>query len=347
VATRFRDGPISRPDSRRNSISTMTTQTVPDIQGDEETPHAIYLMGPTASGKTSVALELANRFPVEIISVDSAQVYRRMNIGTAKPDVSTRLKHPHHLIDIIDPTESYSAAQFRDDAVSIMDDIVSRGRIPLLVGGTMLYFKSLREGLSDLPSADEETRLMIDALAQDAGWPALHEELSRIDPQTAGRIDVNDSQRIQRALEVHYLTGKTMSELLEESQPEHLRYRLTGIALVPSDRAQLHDRIAARFEEMLELGLIAEVRELRAEYDLTPDMPSMRCVGYRHVWQYLDGEIGLPALREKGIAATRQLAKRQLTWMRSMDDLIEFDCLLDDLPERIEDTLSEQIGMRR
>jgi tRNA dimethylallyltransferase len=324
----------------------MTTQAALDMQTDKETPSAIFLIGPTASGKTAVALELAKHFPVEIISVDSAQIYRRMNIGTAKPDARTRLNHPHHLIDIIDPSESYSAAQFRDDAVSIMDDIVNRRRIPLLVGGTMLYFKALREGLSDLPSADEATRLMIDALAQDAGWAALHEELSRIDPESAARIDVNDAQRIQRALEVHYLTGKTMSELLRESQPENLRYRLTGIALVPSDRAQLHERIAKRFEEMLELGLIAEVRELRAEYDLTPDMPSMRCVGYRHVWQYLDGEYSLSTLREKGIAATRQLAKRQLTWMRRMDDLIEFDCLLDGLSDRIGETLSEHLVMR-
>ncbi len=322
----------------------MTTQTAPGVRTDEQMPQAIFLMGPTASGKTAVALELAEHFPVEIISVDSAQIYRRMNIGTAKPDVGTRLKHPHHLIDIIDPSESYSAAQFRDDAVSIMDDIVSRGHIPLLVGGTMLYFKALREGLSDLPSADEPTRRMIETLAQETGWPALHDELSRIDPVIAGRIEVNDTQRIQRALEIHYLTGKTMSELLEESHPEDLRFRLTEIALVPSDRARLHERIELRFEEMLELGLIAEVRELREQYDLTPDMPSMRCVGYRHVWQYLDGEFGLPALREKGVAATRQLAKRQLTWLRGMDDLIEFDCLLGDLPEQIGETLSERIA---
>jgi tRNA dimethylallyltransferase len=321
----------------------MTTQAAPDIRTGKETPPAIFLMGPTASGKSAVALELAKHLPVEIISVDSAQIYRRMNIGTAKPDVGTRLKYTHHLIDIIDPTESYSAAQFRDDAVPIMDDIVNRGRTPLLVGGTMLYFKALREGLSDLPSGDEATRQMIEALAQEAGWAALHEELSRIDPVAAARIDINDTQRIQRALEIHYLTGRTMSELLEESDPEDLRYQITGIALVPSDRAQLHNRIELRFEEMLELGLIAEVRVLREEYDLAADMPSMRCVGYRHVWQYLDGEFGLPALREKGVAATRQLAKRQLTWLRGMDDLIEFDCLLDDLAERVGETLSERL----
>jgi len=309
-------------------------------------PPAIFLMGPTASGKTAVALELAKHLPVEIISVDSAQVYRRMNIGTAKPDVATRLRHPHHLVDIIDPSDSYSAAQFRDEALSIMDDIVSRGRVPLLVGGTMLYFKALREGLNDLPSADAATRQMIEALAQEAGWPALHEELSRIDADTAARIDVNDAQRIQRALEIYYLSGRTMSELLAQSPPEALRFELTEIALVPSDRAQLHTRIEARFEEMLELGLIGEVRALREEYELRPDMPSMRCVGYRQAWQYLDGEFGLPALREKGVAATRQLAKRQLTWLRSMDNLIEFDCLLENLPERVCETLSERLAKR-
>jgi tRNA dimethylallyltransferase len=324
----------------------MTTETTPDKQTGRETPVAVFLMGPTASGKTAVALELAKHFPVEIISVDSAQIYRRMNIGTAKPDVATRLKYPHHLIDIIDPTESYSAARFRNEAVSIMDDIVSRGRVPLLVGGTMLYFKALREGLNDLPSADKATRLMIETLAQEAGWPALHEKLSRIDADTAARIDVNDAQRIQRALEIHYLTGKTMSELIEKSLQKELPFALTEIALVPSDRAQLHSRIEMRFEKMLELGLIDEVRELRDHYDLTPDMSSMRCVGYRHAWQYLDSEFSLPVLREKGIAATRQLAKRQLTWLRGMDNLIQFDCFLDDLPERIGETLSEHLANR-
>lgn len=321
-------------------------QTAPETRTHKEMPPAIFLMGPTASGKTAVALELAKHLPVEIISVDSAQIYRRMNIGTAKPDVGTRLRHPHHLIDIIDPSESYSAAKFRDEALSIMDDIVSRGRVPLLVGGTMLYFKALREGLNDLPSADSATRRLIETLAQEAGWPALHEELSRIDADTAARIDIHDAQRIQRALEIHYLTGRTMSELLAQSPPEELRFELTEIALVPSDRAQLHSRIEMRFEEMLELGLIGEVRALREEYDLTPDMPSMRCVGYRHVWQYLDGEFGLPALREKGVAATRQLAKRQLTWLRRVDNLIEFDCLPEDLPERVGETLSERLANR-
>jgi len=303
-------------------------------------PPAIFLMGPTASGKTAVALELSKHLPVEIINVDSAQVYRHMNIGTAKPDVSTRLRHPHHLIDIIDPTESYSAAQFRDDAAGLMQDIVARGRIPLLVGGTMLYFKALREGLSDLPSADDATRHVIELMAQEAGWPALHAELERIDPQTAERIDINDVQRIQRALEIHYLTGKTMSELIAENPPQKLPYRIAEVALLPSERAQLHERIAVRFEEMLELGLLSEVRQLREEFALTAGMPSMRCVGYRQVWQYQDGEFGLGTLREKGIAATRQLAKRQLTWLRGMHGLMEFDCLADDLAARVHEHLA-------
>lgn len=311
---------------------------------DADLPPAVFLMGPTASGKTAVALELAEQLPVEIISVDSAQIYRHMNIGTAKPDQSTRLRYPHHLIDIIDPTESYSAAQFRDDAWQLMADIAGRGRIPLLVGGTMLYFKALREGLSDLPSADQAMRQVIEMMAQEAGWPALHAELERIDPQAAERIDVNDVQRIQRALEVHYLTGKTLSELIAERPQQQLPYRLIEVALLPSDRAVLHERIATRFEDMLELGLLSEVRQLREAYALTAQMPSMRCVGYRQVWQYLEGEFGLAALREKATAATRQLAKRQLTWLRSMNDVLEFDCLADDLPQQVRESLAVRLG---
>ena len=323
----------------------MAAQAV-DNTTDVQLPDAILLMGPTASGKSTVALDLARHLPVEIVSVDSAQVYRRMNIGTAKPDVSTRLRHPHHLIDIIDPTESYSAAQFRDDAISIMADIVERGRVPLLVGGTMLYFKALREGLSDLPAADEATRQVIEIMAQEAGWPALHAELGRIDPQAAARIDAHDVQRIQRALEVHYLTGKTMSELIAAGPRQTLPYRLTEVALLPSERSELHDRIASRFEEMLELGLIGEVRELRQDPDVTEDMPSMRCVGYRQVWQYLDGSFGLSTLREKAVAATRQLAKRQLTWLRGMEGVLEFDCLRDGLSERVGEMLAARLAER-
>lgn len=308
-----------------------------------ELPPAILLMGPTASGKTGVALELSRRLPVEIISVDSALVYRDMDIGTAKPDRETRSQVRHHLIDIIEPTANYSAAQFRDDALEIMADIVERGRVPLLTGGTMLYFKALREGLSDLPAANEDTRLVIDAMADDVGWPAIHRELERIDPITARRLDPNDSQRIQRAMEIFYLSGKTMSELIATGKPAELPYRLISMALVPDDRSVLHRRIADRFELMLELGLINEVRELRDKYDLKPGLPSMRCVGYRQAWQYLDGEFGLGTLREKAIAATRQLAKRQLTWLRATNDVREFDCLADDLQEQIEAWLPEQI----
>ncbi|MEK6209126.1 MAG: tRNA (adenosine(37)-N6)-dimethylallyltransferase MiaA [Pseudomonadota bacterium] len=292
-------------------------------------------MGPTASGKTGVALELARHFPVEIVSVDSALVYRRMDIGTAKPDLATRLKVPHHLIDIIDPTESYSAAQFCDDALEAMRGIVERERVPLLTGGTMLYFKALQEGLSDLPAADADIRMVIDAMAVETGWPAIHRELERIDPATAERLDPNDAQRIQRAMEIFYLTGKPMSELIAAGRSASLPYRLIPIALIPGDRTALHQRIAARFEEMLELGLINEVRALREDYDLKPSLPSMRCVGYRQAWQYLDGEFGLGTLRDKAVAATRQLAKRQLTWLRAVQEVKAFECLDEELPEKI------------
>ena len=309
----------------------------------QDRPPAILLMGPTASGKTGVALELARRFPVEIVSVDSALVYRRMDIGTAKPGLDTRLRVPHHLIDIIDPTENYSAAQFRDNALEVMVDIVARDRVPLLTGGTMLYFKALREGLSDLPAASEATRMVIDAMAADVGWPAIHRELDRIDPVTAQRLDPNDSQRIQRAMEIFYLTGRPMSELIATGKAAKLPYRLISLALVPGERSLLHQRIADRFELMLELGLINEVSELRENFDLKPDLPSMRCVGYRQVWQYLDGEFGLGVLREKAVAATRQLAKRQLTWLRATKDVREFDSLAEDLHEQIEAWLPGQL----
>jgi tRNA dimethylallyltransferase len=299
-------------------------------------------MGPTASGKTGVALDLAQRFPAEIVSVDSALVYRHMDIGTAKPDAATRQKVSHHLIDIIDPTQNYSAAQFRDDALQVMHDIVARGRVPLLTGGTMLYFKTLREGLSELPAANADTRMVIDAMAADAGWPAMHRELERIDPGTAQRLDPNDSQRIQRAMEVFYLTGRPMSELIATGRPPELPFRLISLALVPGERNVLHRRIAERFELMLEAGLIGELRELRENYVLEPDMPSMRCVGYRQVWQYLEGEYGLATLREKAVAATRQLAKRQLTWLRATRNIREFDCQAGDLTEQVATWLAEQ-----
>lgn len=293
---------------------------------------AIFLMGPTASGKTGAAVELFQRLPVEIISVDSALVYRDMNIGTAKPDAETLRRAPHHLIDIISPMAAYSAAQFRADALVLMADITSRGKIPLLVGGTMLYFNALQQGLSDLPQANPEIRATLDQEALAIGWPGMHARLAAIDPETAARLQPTDAQRIQRALEIYALSGRTMSALLAVQKSAALPYRLLKLALTPSDRGVLHERIALRFEQMLDAGLIEEVRQLRRLYpDLQPTMPSMRCVGYRQVWQYLDGECDREAMREKGIAATRQLAKRQLTWLRGMEDTTVVDCLNPDL----------------
>lgn len=285
-------------------------------------------MGPTASGKTGLAVELLQRLPVELISVDSALVYKGMDIGTAKPDAATLAVAPHHLIDVIEPTHVYSAAHFRKDALRLMADITARGKIPLLVGGTMLYFKALQGGLSQLPEADAEVRARLDAQALEIGWPAMHARLAEIDPATAARLEPGDSQRIQRALEVYELSGQTMTALHQQSVGDALPYKLLKIALVPSDRSVLHQRIAARFDTMLEQGFLDEVRRLRADYpELGPETPAMRCVGYRQALQYLDGEYDLAELREKGIAATRQLAKRQLTWLRGMDDIVEVDCL--------------------
>ncbi len=303
-------------------------------------------MGPTASGKTGVAVELVRELPCEIISVDSAQVYKHMDIGTAKPDAETLAKAPHHLIDVIEPDENFSAARFRDDALALMREIAERGRIPLLVGGTMLYFKTLLEGLSELPEADPAIRMVIDTMADESGWPALHKELKRVDPETAARLEPNDSQRIQRALEVFYLTNRPMSAFLKKPKYVYFPYAPLKIALAPSDRAELHDRIATRFEAMLELGLIGELRKLREDYALDLSMPSMRCVGYRQAWQYLDGDIGLAALREQGIAATRQLAKRQLTWLRAMEETTKFDCLAEDLSEQVLAHLRKRLAAR-
>lgn len=290
-------------------------------------------MGPTASGKTALAVSLVERFPLEIISVDSALVYRGMNIGTAKPDAATLARAPHHLLDIRDPTEAYSAAAFCDAARSLMADITARGRVPLLVGGTMLYFRALLQGLDDLPRADAALRKQLEAEAALRGWPALHAELAAVDPVTAARLAPNDSQRIGRALEIVRLTGTPMSALLDRAQSE-LPYRVLQIALIPSDRAVLHQRIADRFDAMLAEGLIDELKSMRQAYALTPDLPAMRAVGYRQAWAYLEGEIDLGELREQGIAATRQLAKRQLTWLRSWPDAVVLDCLAEDMEAR-------------
>ncbi len=292
-------------------------------------------MGPTASGKTAVVFELADRLPVEIVSVDSAQVFRDMDIGTAKPDRATLAKYPHHLIDLITPEESYSAARFRADALRVMGEITARGKVPLLAGGTMLYFKALREGLSDLPQADPELRRAIDAEAQARGWSALHAELAALDPAAAARLKPTDAQRIQRALEVVRLTGAPLAESLARKPEGAPPFRLIQLALLPADRAVLHERIARRFDAMLDAGLIEEVRGLRRKYRLDACLPSMRCVGYRQVWEFLEGNCDRAALREKGIAATRQLAKRQLTWLRGWQDVETFDCLAADLVAQV------------
>ncbi|BBE50087.1 tRNA dimethylallyltransferase [Ferriphaselus amnicola] len=306
-------------------------------------PPAIFLMGPTASGKTAVAVELAQRLPVELISVDSALVYRGMDIGTAKPDAATLAHAPHHLIDIIAPTESYSAAAFRHDALRLMTDITSRGKIPLLVGGTMLYFKALREGLSELPQADPAIRAQLDAEIAAHGIEQMHQKLAEIDPETAARLHNTDTQRIQRAMEIYLISGQSMSSLFARQTSYALPYSVTSIALIPSDRAVLHARIATRFETMLKHGLLEELSQLRKDYPaLHPDLPSMRCVGYRQAWQFQQGEIDEQGLQETGIAATRQLAKRQLTWLRGMDDVIGVDCLQADLTQQVFKTVLNQ-----
>ncbi|CAG9206470.1 tRNA (adenosine(37)-N6)-dimethylallyltransferase MiaA [Paraburkholderia caribensis] len=287
------------------------------------------LLGPTASGKTAAALAFAARAPVEIISVDSALVYREMDIGTAKPSAEERAVAPHHLIDIVDPVDAYSAADFRADALRLVGEIVARGNVPLLVGGTMLYYKALTQGLNDLPAADPDVRATLDADAARDGWPALHARLAAVDAVTAARLAPNDSQRIQRALEVFMLTGQPMSALLAAParDDDAVRlYRFVPIALEPSDRSVLHARIAARFDAMLAGGFVDEVKRLRTRGDLHPGLPSMRCVGYRQAWEYLDGETDYDTMRDKGVFATRQLCKRQLTWLRGMSERVVVDC---------------------
>jgi tRNA dimethylallyltransferase len=305
---------------------------------------AVLLMGPTGSGKSALAMALADRFPVEIVSVDSAQVYRGMDIGTAKPDAAARARVPHHLIDIIDPVEAYSAARFRADAIEAIAAIRSRGAVPLLVGGTMLYFKALQEGLSALPGANPAVRARLDARAAVEGWPALHAELARVDPATAGRLKSTDAQRIQRALEVFEIAGRPLSGLQGAREVDGGLGRTIVVALVPGDRAGLHRAIAARFDAMLAAGLVAEVTGLRARHALTPDLPSMRCVGYRQVWEFLDGRIDAVTLRAKGVAATRQLAKRQFTWLRSMP-ATAFEPSAGDLADTVAACLSRE-GLR-
>jgi tRNA dimethylallyltransferase len=301
-------------------------------------------MGPTASGKTGAAVALAATLPVEIISVDSALVYRDMDIGTAKPDAATLQQAPHHLINLIPPTQAYSAANFRQDALDLMADISARGRIPLLVGGTMLYFKALEQGMSGLPEADAQVRMGLDAEAAAIGWPAMHAKLAKVDALTAARLAPNDSQRIQRALEVHAISGRRLSDLIAEQSSQVLPYQVLKIALLPSDRQLLHERIAMRFEQMLAAGLVDEVRALLIKYPvLTAESTAMRCVGYRQVLHYLAGEIGLEELRDRGVFATRQLAKRQLTWLRSMPQVRALDCLQSDINKLVFNVVNQFI----
>lgn len=287
-------------------------------------PTAVFLMGPTASGKTALAAELYRRLPVEIISVDSALVYRGMDVGTAKPTAEELKATPHRLIDIRDPSESYSAADFRKDALREMAQIVANGRIPLLVGGTMLYFKALLEGLSPLPSADSAIRAKIEQKAAEQGWGAMHEELRRIDPVAAARIHPNDPQRLTRALEVFYISGKSLTELTQISG-EVLPYNVFQFAIAPENRELLHQRIEQRFHNMIEAGFEEEVRMLLQRGDLHPDLPSMRCVGYRQMWAYLSNEISYDDMLYRGICATRQLAKRQMTWLRGWPEISWLD----------------------
>jgi tRNA dimethylallyltransferase len=311
-------------------------------------PLAVAIMGPTASGKTASALAIAERIPSEIISVDSALVYKSMDIGTAKPTKEELAAVPHHLIDILDPLDSYSVAQFRKDTLRLVDEISARGKLPLLVGGTMLYFKGLADGLDDLPGADPAVRAALDEEAARVGWPAMHARLAAIDPETAARLAPADAQRIQRALEIHALSGKPMSELLAQREQEELPFDLLSFALEPSDRAVLHKRIARRFDIMLEEtphgNLITEVEALRRRGDLHLGLPSIRCVGYRQAWEYLDGTIDYATMRETGIIATRQLAKRQLTWLRSMPDRVVLDCLAPDPASAMLAQIADRLG---
>ena len=316
------------------------------MPADQRHP-AIFLMGPTASGKTALACALSERFPVELVSVDSALVYRGMDIGTAKPDPATLARYPHALIDIRDPAEPYSAADFRADALAAMKDISARGKVPLLVGGTGLYFRALHQGLSNLPEADPAIRERLAAEADEIGWPAMHERLRQADPTAAARIGPNDAQRIQRALEVIELTGRPLSEQQRGGSGERFPWRVLKLALLPPERGSLHARIAERFDAMLAQGFLDEMRHLRTRGDLHPDLPSMRAVGYRQAWEHLDGLTGAAEFRDRGVFATRQLAKRQITWLRSELDARTFDPERPGLEDRAADALALFLGPLR
>ncbi len=291
----------------------------------------ICLAGPTAAGKSATTLALAQRWPIEIVIVDSATIYRGMDIGTAKPSQAEQALAPHHLLDIRDPAESYSAAEFRQDATALIAAIKARGNIPLLCGGTMLYYKALREGLNELPTADPEIRARIDSEAQAGGWPQLHAQLAVFDPMTAARLNPNDSQRLQRAIEIYRISGRPMSAWLNDARPQQDNdLRFITVSLEPSDRLALHARIAQRYQAMMAQGLLHEVQALYRRPDLHVGLPSVRCVGYRQMWDYLDGKISMEQAVEQAIAATRQLAKRQLTWLRSQPERHVIDCLAPD-----------------
>ena len=307
---------------------------------------AVFVLGPTASGKTAVSLALAARFPVEIVSVDSALVYRGMDIGTAKPDAAARAAAAHHLIDIVEPTQAYSAGRFRADALRIAEEIASRGRVPLFVGGTMLYERALMRGLAQLPAADPAIRAELEEAARQKGWPALHAELARIDPVAAARLDPRDAQRIQRALEVFRLAGRTLTAIIAGEGRPPPPFSALAIVLEPSDRAVLHRRIEERFRAMLAAGLVEEVGRLRARYALDAGLPSMRAVGYRQVWETLEGAAPASTLPARGIAATRQLAKRQLTWLRAMREVERVDCLRPDLAKEVAGRVERFLGQR-
>lgn len=302
----------------------------------------VCLVGPTASGKSAASLALAARWPIEVIVMDSATIYRGMDIGTAKPDARERAVAPHHLLDIRDPAERYSAAEFRHDARALIAEIIARDRLPVICGGTMMYYKVLREGISDLPQADPAVRAQIDAEARLRGWPALHAELATYDPATAARLAPNDSQRLQRAIEIYRTSGVPMSQWLARRPPEAASpWRYITLSLEPGDRLALHARIARRYGAMLDMGLLQEVARLHARGDLHVGLPSVRCVGYRQLWDHLDGRVTLEQAVEQAIAATRQLAKRQLTWLRSLPGRQTVDCLAPDATAQIVDRAAQ------
>ena len=310
-------------------------------------PLAIALMGPTASGKTSLALELVDKFPqLEIISVDSSLVYKGMNIGSAKPDAATLNSYPHALVNIREANEPYSASDFREDALVEMQRIWDLGKTPLLVGGTMMYFKVLQEGIADMPEADVEVRAALYQRAEKQGWDALHKELAKVDPRAAERIHPNDSQRITRALEVFQLSGRALSDFQAESSwgnDEEQPFSLASLALMTDNRALLHQRIELRFQQMLEQGLVNEVQMLKEKFPGQASLPAMKAVGYRQVWQYLEGEFGEGEMLQRGVAATRQLAKRQITWLRSWPNLLSFDIEAPDLSSQMAEKVAEYL----